>query len=312
MADQNKPDVKEVEAEFDFAPPPGSDLVAKYGSQAAMAAVGLLFVVGLYVFISGKNQEEGEAAWSRFARAEDAGTFATIADDYPDHPVGIWARLAEGESYLQEALRLQTTDAKAAKAELKKAKEAFELLGKKGNLPADARIRAELCNAWLLEATCDGDTEKAISAYEGFRKNNPDSLYESYIKKRVEALKTDDAEAFYAWFPKQNPKPEDFQRPQDGFPGGFPGGMPPGHPEMPVTLPQIPDDLFPADWNDLKTGDLPEPGGDAPKTGSDGEAPKEGEGEATEVEPANEAKPTPEGDAKESSPATSEDKTSPN
>jgi hypothetical protein len=301
MAVQDQPELQEVET--GFTPPPGDDLFAKYGMQAAIGAVGLLLVVGVYVFFSSRSKDEAETAWSRFARAEDAGTFATIADDYPNHPVGVWARLAEGESYLQEALRLQTTDGKAAKAEFKKAEDAFELLAKLGSLPPDAKLRAELCNAWLLEATCDGDTEKVMSAYEGFLKNNPESLYEGYIKQRVEALKSDDAEAFYAWFSKQNPKPDDFQTPRDGFPGGFPGGMPPGHPEMPVTLPQIPEELFPADWDELKSGELPELGEGEPETGTEGEGTEgEGtEGEGTEAKPAEETKPAIEGEPKDTS-----------
>lgn len=294
MAAQDQPELQEDEV--GVAPPPGDDLLSKYGLQAAIGAAGLLLAVGLYVFFSDRSKSETETAWSRFARAEDAGTFATIADDYPNHPVGVWARLAEGESYLQEALRLQTTDRKAAKGELKKAEEAFEALGKMGNLPADAKVRAELCNAWLLEATCDGDTEKAISAYEGFLKNNPESLYEGYIKQRVEALKTEDAQAFYAWFSKQNPKPDDIQKPNDGFPGGFPGGMPSGHPEMPVTLPQIPDELFPADWNELNALEVPELGNEKPETGTEPKPGTEGDdsnkGTTSQPEPTGtEAKP---------------------
>ena len=34
-------------------------------------------------------------------------------------------------------------------------------------------------------------------------------------------------------------------------------GLPGGHPELPVTLPPIPDELFPADWSDLNVDDAP-------------------------------------------------------
>lgn len=290
---QDQPQTQEVDAEAGLMSSQATDLIEEYGVRVTFGGVGLLLVVGLIVYFSGKSQERSEAAWSRFARAEDAGAFATIADEFPDQAVGVWARLAEGQEYLQAASRLQTTNRKAANAELKKAKEAFDALNRMKNIPPEAKVRAELCNAWVLEASCDGDTEKAISAYEGFLKNNPDSLYKEYIRQRIEVLKSDDAKAFYAWFDKQNPDPEDRPTPRDGFPGT----MPPGHPEMPVTLPRIPDELFPSDWNELKVDDLP---GLDPAPGD-----KEGG-----IEPATKGTETNEGTEKpgENSPTGSETK----
>jgi len=57
----------------------------------------------------------------------------------------------------------------------------------------------------------------------------------------------DDAEAFYEWFDEQNPRPEDRKSPADG---GF-------QPQAPITLPVIPQELYPSDWNELKLPDLP-------------------------------------------------------
>lgn len=232
-----------------------SELLQQFATRkAAGALIAVLVLIGSVVWYMEGSQADSEAVWARFAQAQasgDSGAFASIADEvadeFPGHPVGAWARLREAQAYLQEATRLQTTDRDAADAELKKAEEALEAFNSLSGVPVDAKIQAELCSAWLLEATCDGDTAKAISAYEGFIKNYPGSYYEPYLTDRIAALKTDDAKAFYAWFDAQNPSPEDRGNPADG---GF-------QPQAPITLPSIPQELYPSDWNELKLPDLP-------------------------------------------------------
>lgn len=239
-----------------------SDLLQEYAPKAAGGLVAVLVVIGLAVWLMEGSQADSEAAWARFAQAQtagDSGAFASIADEFPDHPVGVWARLREAQAYLQEATRLQATDRDAADAELKKAKEALEAFNSLSNIPADAKIQAELCSAWLLEATCDGDTAKAVSAYEGFLKNYPGSYYEPYLTDRIAALKTDDAKAFYAWFGEQHPTPKDRTNPADG---GF-------QPQAPIMLPTIPQELYPSDWNELKLPDLPSLDGGAEDSGTE-------------------------------------------
>ena len=227
-----------------------NDLLQEYAPKAVGGIIAVLVVIGFVVWFMEGSEAESEAVWARFAQAQtagDAGAFASIADEFPNHPGGAWARLREAQSYLQEATGLQTKDRDAADAELKKAKEALEAFNSLSNVSPEAKLQAELCSAWLLEATCDGDTAKAISAYEGFLKNYPGSYYEPYLTDRIAALKTDDAKAFYAWFDEQNPTPEDRANPADG---GF-------QPQAPITLPTIPQELYPSDWNELKLPDLP-------------------------------------------------------
>ena len=227
-----------------------NDYLQEYGPKVAGGLVAVLLVVGLVVYFLEGSQADSEAVWARFAQAQtagDSGAYASIADEFPDHPVGVWARLREAQAYLQEATRLQATDRAAANAEFKKAKEALEAFKSLSHVPADAKLQAELCNAWLLEATCDGNTAEVVSAYEEFRKNYPRSYYDAYLEDRIAALGTKDAKEFYEWFDEQNPRPEDRKSPADG---GF-------QPQAPITLPAIPQELYPSDWNELKLPDLP-------------------------------------------------------
>ena len=152
---------------------------------------------------------------------------------------------------LREAVQLQFSDRAAAVRQFKKAGEALDTVIDKADLPPTAKERALLGKARLLEATSDGkdkNIEAAIAAYEQI-KGIDNSIYASLVDSRIETLKQDDTQKFYAWFSKQTPKPEDRAQPQDGLPSG--------HPELPVTLPPIPDELFPADWSDLIVDDTP-------------------------------------------------------
>ena len=150
------------------------------------------------------------------------------------------------------------------------------MIDKAAALP-NAKERALLGKARLLEATSDGDLKEAISAYEAFAAGFPESVWSAQVKSRIESLKSGDAGEFYAWFSKQTPKPEDRPNPQDGLPAG--------HPELPVSLPQIPDELVPADWSEIDLDAAVDSQGAAPAETAKEEKP------AAETSPADDATP---------------------
>ena len=226
----------------------GPHIIEQYGKQIAFGVVALVIVFGAASYVANNGHAGAEERWSKFASAQAATDFANVASDYPGTDVAVWARLTEGEMLLREAVQLQFSDRAAANGQFKKAGEALESVLSNGDLPAAARERALLGQARLLEATSDGDMDKAIAAYEKV-KGIPNSIYASLVDSRIEALNKGGTKSFYTWFSKQSPKPEDRARPQDGLPSG--------HPELPVTLPPIPEELFPADWSDLKIDDAP-------------------------------------------------------
>ena len=226
----------------------GPNFIEQYGKQIAFGVVALVILFGATSYVVNNSHGDAEKRWSEFAAAQSASDFANVASNYPGTDVAVWARLTEGEMVLREAVQLQFSDRAAAGGKFKTAGEALESVLGNANLPTAARERALLGQARLLEATSDGNMDEAIAAYEKV-KGIPNSIYASLVESRIEALKKDDTKSFYAWFSKQTPKPEDRARPQDGLPSG--------HPELPVTLPPIPEELFPADWSDLKIDDAP-------------------------------------------------------
>ena len=272
----------------------GPSLIEQYGKQIVFGVIALVIIFAVMALVANTGREGAEKSWSQFAKAQVAADFANVASDYPGTEVAVWARLTEGEMLLREAVQLQFNDRAAANGEFKKAGEALDSVLANPKLPPAARERALLGKARLLEATSDGNMDEAIAAYEKV-KGIPNSIYAKLVDSRIEALKKDDTKSFYAWFSKQSPKPEDRARPRDG--------LPPGHPELPVTLPPIPDELFPADWSDLKVDDAPPfevPAGDAPAEASDDSAAKP----AAEAAPADEPAKEPAGG--EGTPASKE------
>lgn len=220
----------------------GPNFIEQYGKQIAFVAIALVIVFAAVSYLANAGRAGAEESWSKFASAQSAADFANVASDFPNSDVAVWARLTEGEMLLREAVQLQFNDRAAAIGQFKKAGEALDAVLEKSDLPDSAKERALLGKARLLEATSGGNTEAAIEAYK-LVKGIPNSIYASLVDSRIEALEKDGTKSFYDWFSKQTPKPEDRARPQDGLPGG--------HPELPVTLPPIPEELFPADWSDL-------------------------------------------------------------
>lgn len=275
----------------------GPNFIEQYGKQIVFGVIALVILFGAASFIANSGKAEAEERWSKFAAAQSASDYANVASDFPGTDVAVWARLTEGEMQLREAVQLQFSDRAAAGGKFKSAGEALESVLANANLPMAARERALLGQARLLEATSDGNMDEAIAAYEKV-KGIPNSIYASLVEARIEALKQDDTKSFYKWFAKQNPKPEDRARPQDGLPSG--------HPELPVTLPPIPDELFPADWSDLTIDEDAPPFEIQSGAGDDIELPADGDAAAPESPadgdaapalkvPTNEAAPT--GDA---------------
>lgn len=214
-----------------------------------VVAIGLIVGVGYgaLTYYQSTVYQQAATAWSKFGKAQSAADFGEVAKESGSAEIGIWARLAEAESELRDGVRLQFTDRKSADSELKKAAEAFDAVIKSGNAPSSALERAYLGKARFLEATSDGAVDQALEAYEAIAKKYPDSIYKQLVEGRIAALKASGSKDFYAWFSKQNPKPEDRPKPRDG--------MPPGHPSIDsqnITLPPIPDELYPANWSELQ------------------------------------------------------------
>ena len=156
--------------------------------------------------------------------AED---FQAVADESPDSPIGILARLRQADRELEDAVSNLFTNREAAKVNLETAEKAYRQLEDRKDIIDSVRERVLVGLARVAECRCDGTDESmnaAIAAWERILKAFPDSkTFKSIAESRIKRLASKDSHEFYAWFSAQNPKPgDDLLMPQDGGPGQVP------------------------------------------------------------------------------------------
>ncbi len=194
----------------------------QYGNGATIVACVAMIGGAIWYSYTRTSSTRSEAAWAQYSQARSAEDFGNIADVYSNTEVGTWARLGEGERWVDSGILLMFTDRAAALGELKKADEAFRMVLSNKSGADVARERAAWGLAKSTEAQSDSDTTKAIEGYSALLNQFPKSIYKAAAEERIEALKSPDAKEFYAWFHKQHPKPPDLKKPKDGLPEGHP------------------------------------------------------------------------------------------
>jgi hypothetical protein len=241
----------------------------KYGTPIMIGLVVVILTVTGTIWWSNTSSASKSAGWTEMADALSTGSaenFANVADKFAGTAIGDWARLNEAESHLQSGIQLSFTDRQSGISDLEQAGETFKkVLNNKQVLP-EVRERAWFGYARSLEAMADFDTDEAVDTYELLLQEFPESIYKELAEKRIAVLKTGEAKQFYAWFQKQNPRPDDRRQPLDGF--QFPESTDKSEsplfpesslfPEMP-TLPELPTDGKNSDEGD-SVPVLPSPG----------------------------------------------------
>ena len=187
----------------------------RYATTIVACVCGALLVSAAVIWWMRQSTASSSAAWALLEDAKKVGDYDEVAETYKNTPAGDWARLLGSEMYLQSGGDDLFTDRDLANADLKRAREGFEQLLAVGGTNPMIRERAVWGMARCLESTSDGDTARAIEAYERLLKEFPETIYKPFAEDRIAALKTGGTKEFYAWFSKQNPKPADI-RPKDG------------------------------------------------------------------------------------------------
>jgi hypothetical protein len=195
-----------------------------------VAVVVVLVAAGGVVYWRSSSGVTGQQEWREFADAsladgtKAAADYGNVADKYSGTVAGSWARLMEGEMELASGVRSSFTDRAASRSDLKKAQENFEKLIADKATPADVMERALFGLARTKEALPDKNlgpskiNDAAIEMYQRLLTEFPISMYKGYAEARIAALKTGNAQDFYAWFEQQNPKPADREMPKDLIP----------------------------------------------------------------------------------------------
>jgi len=201
-------------------------LLERYGTSLIYAVAAMLAAAAVYVYFS--RQPQGDAKESaELLAAKTPEEFADLAETAVGTPIGVYARLREGEFLLRNALGNLFTNRKTGLEELDKAEKAFRKLEESPDAPEEVRIKVLVGLAKITEARCDGkdDTVKAaLAAWDKVLTSFPASkMFSDLAESRKKKLESQDTKDFYAWFQQQDPKPgDDTGLPQDG-PGAVPG-----------------------------------------------------------------------------------------
>ncbi len=191
-------------------------VVEKFGTTRNLFILcGIIVAVLAIIWRVLGSHSESELMWTQFMRCQNAKDFGNLADTFRDTNAGAWARLNEGELLLQSGIELCFTDKKGGLSDLKQAQKAFNELLNAKSISVEVLERALIGKARLLETTSDENTQPAITAYTNFIKDFPNSVLTKIAQQRIHALSQERAQKFYAWFNRQNPKPEDRKKPRD-------------------------------------------------------------------------------------------------
>jgi len=190
-------------------------MLERYATAIVACVCVALLVAAAVTWWVRQSTASSSAAWTLLENAESVDDFGSIAEKYKNTSAGDWARLRESEANLRSGGDVLFSDRELANTDLKRAREGFEQLMASASASPIIRERAVWGMARCLESTSDGDTAKAIEAYQRLLNDFPDTIYKPFAEDRIAALKTGGTKEFYAWFSKQNPKPADI-RPKDG------------------------------------------------------------------------------------------------
>lgn len=225
-------------------------------AKTALIAVAVAVVVagGLTWYFVSSNNSRAER-WNKVISAsfdqdpsQSLVQLENAATNYADYPAGQWAALELAEGALSEGIRLSRTNRPAAVEELVRARDTFAKLASADS--EELQERRAFGMARTLEALAGVDVSKdekgdnvkgvedALSAYEKFVKDYPDSIFVSLADNRIKALKKPETQKFYTWYRDQYPRPEDRSQPKDGMtpPPAGGSGLPAGHP--PISMEQ--------------------------------------------------------------------------
>lgn len=193
----------------------GISVLERYSKQVLAGCLLLVLVIVGAVLWYRAGESRNAAAWTAFMECRAPEDFIQLADQHRNTPVGDWARLEGAKQFLQQGLARALTDRATSETALTNAKEAYQAILNNKSASNEVRQEALYGLATVLDATSDGNTKPAIDAYDALIKEFPNSPHRLWAESRANDLKTENAQAFYAWFSKQDPKPADRSGPKD-------------------------------------------------------------------------------------------------
>lgn len=277
------------------------EFVEEHGQNILIGIVAVAVVAGGLLWWISSSRTESQRGWAEIMAAQSAEDYAAAADKFAGTEVGAWARLKQAESLLATGIQESFTHRSSAVSDLKEAKESFSMLTDGSGIPGEVQERALYGLARTQETISGKDTADAIKTYEQLVRQFPQTVYKDEAESRIEQLKKEPAQEFYAWFQEQDPKPEDRAAPQDG-------GLPSGHPSINPgpQFPMVPDRLRNVSEDEPAGPAIPEtnPAAPFPSDTPPSDTPKDS--------PSPESSATPDAPAKSDPPRPAEAPAAPN
>ncbi len=240
----------------------GLDSVQAYLPWILGGAGVLLVGSVVWGLVSSASEQKAAKAWGDYyfnLSGNDSDTFIDLAEEHPGSAAADWAILTAGAGYLEKGLDSIYVNKADGETQIKLAIEQFKKVVDSGN----AQLKAKALMGLAQANESLGNVDEAAGFYEEVSKVATQPRILALASERRSFLASDSGKEFYAWFKKQDPKPDPvIQLPADLQ-------NPPTGPDMefsepaevsPEDLPEVPNLESPT--GDAPTVDLPalEPG----------------------------------------------------
>ena len=189
------------------------------GGIGSLVAIGLgvllLIFLATLLFDGGKAAQT--EAWSDYLEARGPDGFEAVAEEHANSVPAAFAQVAAARDRLNSGIRRSFTDGVTAEEDLQKARDLFEAVLNRGDLPIELELQAQQGLAIALESLSDGSDESIQAAIDAYRPLAASSMarFNGLAKARIEALENGGAKEFYAWLASQDRSPAARPEPRD-------------------------------------------------------------------------------------------------
>jgi len=206
-------------------------MVRPYQKLILYGVVTVAVLGAAVLFISSQQQARAGASWEDYFNAmveQRPEALDEVAQLHSGSPAALWARQAAGDMKLMTGASLLYQDRKEALKNLRDAEKNFSAVEQNAAVYPMLLQRARYGLAQTYESLCE--VEKARDYFKKVASAEPNSALGKLAQRRHDQMVGRDAERWFAWFEKQEPKP--------------PAGVMPAagrEPQVPFDLSDLPD-----------------------------------------------------------------------
>jgi tetratricopeptide (TPR) repeat protein len=214
--------------------------VRPYEKPILYGVVAIAVLAGAVLYLSTQQQAKAGASWEDYFSAmveQRPEALEEVARLHQGSTAALWAQQGAGDIKLAMGASLLYRDRKEAEKNLKDAEKEFLAVEQQGARYPLLLQRARYGLAQVYESL--SDIEKARDYYGKVAAAEPDSALGQLAQRRRDQIAGDEADRWFAWFERQEPKPPAGMSPATG-------GMPKVPADLGGELPERPNLSFPA------------------------------------------------------------------